>query len=234
MLTKSRRLDGETGALQIVASYSEPLIDQAELSRASRLIEECVQGACNAVTTSGRSMTCQNVAIHSFDLPLLFVSTKLEWIRRTRPNLWSQIEDASLKCGYRAIIADSQRRREIVQHVPQLATAYTISNSTVELIKRASCFLQILPRTVLDDGPANSGGASWPLFELGAALARGIPTAILVDAESDFEYSKWDSVLKVIGDHPVERFSSLGGDSEVMKGISAAINQLPRPYAGAA
>ena len=228
MLTEERTLAGEVGKLRLLIASATPDLTASSIASASDNVDRAADRAAAALGPSGCQMHCSRAVVQSLNLPILFFSTKLDWLRNARPNLWPRIQEMALDAGFRAITGDMRARLEFASYVPEVLGQPHVTDSAITLIRNSACFLQLVPRTVFDRAEDDAGSMSWLEFELGAALMAGMEYRIIVDRDAG-DLPKWKNVLRVAGDVHLELFSSSSEDECIAAVIREALRQFIRP-----
>jgi hypothetical protein len=227
MLTRRRNLEEEEGELSLLVSKVKTHLDPSfgSLDEMRSRVQEIANEAAAGMSRIDCKMTCDPVAVQRFEAPLLFFSTKFEWMRGDHPNLLQRIDKVAREVGFRLVMGDMERRAELEAIVPEMATEQYVTGAAIKLIQHSSAFLQIIPKRVLERGQGLRGSMNWLEFEFGAAQALEIPCALLVDLGAG-DIFRWKKQLRVANDFPLFGFYGSGTDDAFDAEIEKAVSQL--------
>lgn len=227
MLTRRRNLEEEEGKLSLLVSKTDLDSEFDSLDDARDRIQKIANEAAAGLSAIGCKMTCEPVTVERFEAPLLFLSTKFDWMRQYHPNLPGRIDKLAKEVGFRLVMGDMERRAEFEAIVPEISEEPSVTGAAIKLIQHSAAFLQIIPKTVFEKGKGSEGSMNWLEFEFGAAHALGVPCALLVDLDAG-DIFKWKKQLRVANDFPLFGFSGSSNDENFDGAIGNAVTQLGR------
>lgn len=221
MVNQHRSLDAECGKLSVLVS-SQTGSFVGDLDALKRCAGVAVDEAIASLTDIGISMTCDPITVERLAAKKLFFSTKFDWLTGY-PHLVGQLGHRANAEGFSLLTARNENRAEMDRLVPEGVAEQSITVWTTILVKNADAFLQLIPRSVLDN---QSNGLNWLQYEFGAAQALGIPCAMLVDCSGGTTLDDWKRILKVGADFRMFEFFSDKDTSYLLDALSEALREL--------
>jgi hypothetical protein len=203
MSTYYRDLDEEDGTLSLLVSSINGPHRLPSLTKLRTTIQQVADDAAASLAGQGCVMDCSGVTVQQFSSPLVFLSTRFDWIEGPSSSRIDQIKRLGESAGLNVITGDTGSRRSLEEFVPTIRDKNSITDVISELIRHCSTFIQIIPIDVLRGWKGVStrgdeGTLNWLLFEFGAAQALRLPCEILVDVRNaEADIGGWQRVLKV-------------------------------------
>ena len=217
MATQYRNLAEEKGELSLLVSSADHRLRVPQLDRLRDSVQRVADEAAEALLEQGCSMTCRGVVTQNFSAPLVFLSTRFDWLERFDGNFIGTIEKIAATEGFNAITGDARMLGRLEELVPEIRGRSSLTDIITALIQKCSAFLQIIPIEVLGGGrraaaKTTEGSLNWLLFEFGAARALNLPYEILVDVRvAEADVGSWQRLLNVDAGFPLRTFDSSTG-----------------------
>jgi len=227
MFTSHRTLNEEIGRLSLLVANVKELSEFGSLDDLTRDIQKMTDKAAEFI--SGQcDMVCSDVAVQRFSAPIVFVSTKVDWLHDfDGGGLKDAIRKIAMMFGFNVIFGDLDRA-EVDPLVPEVIGKDAITDIVPEIIRRSAAFLQIIPAgALLERSKKGFGSLHWLMFEFGVARAVQLPRAILVEGDAS-DIPEWKGKLRVGSDYQLYAFNSKNGSSGLHKAIRGALRQMAK------
>ena len=149
----------------------------------------------------------------------MFVSTKMDWWQKTRPEFADLLNDRLATLGLEMISANQ----------PYLlkGSGTQLTSTAHKEIQRASALILILPQF---PGWKTGVGVQWLVFELAIAIERRMPTAICLDIRKQADRRKWLAAIQQIENVPVFEFDGGKGDQQILAAIDPALTRIAETF----
>jgi hypothetical protein len=234
MSTHHRVLDMEEGELSLLIAKTKEARETTpyDLRDPVDKLRESVQATANKAAESLRdqqcTMWCKNIAIRGFSAPLLFLSTKFEWMSDFGKNLRDEIKEMAITAGFNLVTVDTTKLGELRELVPETKRLTSLTDVVQEVIRQSAAFMQIIPGN-LEEQKTEDGFLNWLLFEFGAAQALRLPCTILVDVSArSGDIEEWKKKLRVGNDFPLHAFRSDRGSEPLRGAVKIALEELAK------
>lgn len=232
MATYERDLVKEKGELSLLVSSTDFPLELPPLVELRETVQQIASAAAKSLEEHGCNMNCDGVTVERFSSPLVFLSTRFDWIEGPASARIDHIKRLGEDVGLSVITGDLSRKGRLEEFVPTVRDLNSITDVIDELIRHCSAFVQIIPIEVLRGWrgvttKAEEGALNWLLYELGAARALRVPCEILVDVRNaEADIGGWQRILKVGAGQSLRTFDSSVIEESLYPALSAAFEQL--------
>jgi hypothetical protein len=233
MSTRHRDLASEKGRLSLLVAKTPKLLEMTprDLGQSVEQLQASVQtiadGAAKSLLDQTCRMECENVVVRGFSAPLLFLSTKINWISNFG-NLKDRIKEMAIGVGFNLVMVDANNLGELQKLVPEIRDGSSLTTIATEVIQHSAAFMQIIPADFLRT-QEEEAWTDWLLFEFGAAAALKLPYAILVDVKAGTRtIEDWQKRLRVGKDYLLRAFTSDQGSEPVHAAVRNALEDLAK------